>query len=129
MTEPKPTRHAPQEVDDYLAAQEPAFQETLQQLREIIRRVAPECTERVSYKIPVFRMRKDFVAISAAKKHIGFHTMSKAIPAAMNDELTAAGIWTSGTTLHIKPGGELPTALIEKALSARLAELADGKQG
>ena len=80
MSRPKPTRHAPAEVDAYLAAQAPAFRDTLEQLREIIIRVAPECTERVSYKIPIYRLKKDFVAISAAKKHIGFHTMSKAIP-------------------------------------------------
>ena len=125
MSRPKPTRHAPAEVDDYLAAKAPAFRQTLAQLRDIIKRVAPDCTERVSYKIPIFRLRKDFVAISAAKRHIGFHTMSKAIPVAMKDELKAQGIWISGTTFHIKPGGELPVALIEKALRARLAELAD----
>ena len=72
--------------------------------------VAPDCTERVSYKIPIFRLGKDFVAISAAKKHIGFHTMSKAIPVAMKDELKAQGIWISGTTFHIKPGHPLATS-------------------
>ena len=122
MSKPKPTRQAPQEVDAYLAAQEDGFRETLEQLREIIRRVAPECTERVNYQIPIFRLKKDFVAMSAAKRHIGFHTMSVAIPMLMKDELKAAGIWTSGTTLHIKPGGELPVALLEKVLRARLDE-------
>ena len=123
MSRPKPNRHAPAEVDEYLAAQADGFRETLEDLREIVRRVAPDCAERVSYKIPIFRLKKDFVAISAAKKHIGFHTMSKAIPVVMKDELKAAGVWISGTTLHIKPGAELPVALIEKALRARLDEL------
>lgn len=125
MSKPKPTRHAPAEVDAYLAAQAPEFRHTLEQLRGVIRRVAPDCTERVSYKIPMFRLQKDFVAISAAKKHIGFHTMSKAIPAAMKDELKAVGVWTSGATFHIKPGVDLPVELIENALIARLTELAD----
>lgn len=124
MSKPKPTRHAPAEVDEYLATQLPEFRATLAQLREMIRSVAPDCTERVSYKIPIFRLSKDFVAMSAATKHIGFHTMSKAIPAAMKDELKEAGIWSSGTTFHIKPGSDLPVALLEKALRARLAELA-----
>lgn len=122
MSKPKPSRQAPQEVDAYLAAQENGFRETLEQLREIIRRVAPACTERVNYRIPIFRLQSDFVAMSAAKRHIGFHTMSKDIPALMKDELKAAGIWTSGTTLHIKPGGDLPVTLLEKVLRARLAE-------
>ena len=123
MSNPKPTRHAPAEVDEYLAAQEPEFRATLEQLRELIRRMAPDCSERVNYKIPIFRLKKDFVAMSAAKRHIGFHTMSRAIPIAMKDELKAAGIWISGTTFHIKPGSALPVALLEKALRARLKEL------
>ncbi|MCY4021278.1 MAG: DUF1801 domain-containing protein [Chloroflexi bacterium] len=122
MSKPKPTRQAPQEVDAYLAAQEDGFREALEQLRQIIRRVAPACTERVNYQIPIFRLKRDFVAMSAAKRHTGFHTMSKAIPILMKEELKAAGIWTSGTTLHIKPGGELPVALLEKVLRARLDE-------
>ena len=123
MSRPKPTRHAPAEVDKYLAEQAAGFRETLEQLRGIIRAVAPECTERVSYKIPIFRLRKDFVAISAAKRHVGLHMMSKAVPAAMKAELKAAGIWISGATLHIQPGIELPVAVIEKSLRARLLEL------
>lgn len=127
MSKTGPNRHAPAEVDAYLAAQADAFRETLEQLREIIRRIAPDCSERVSYKIPIFRLKKDFVAISAAKRHVGFHTMSKAIPVDMKDELKAAGIWISGTTFHIKPGTELPIELLETALRARLAELDSGK--
>ncbi len=133
MSKPTPDRHAPQEVDAYLAAQEPAFRATLAQLRALIRAVAPHCTERVSYKIPIFRLQQDFVAISAAKQHCGLHTMSKAVPQAMRDELKAAGIRTSGATLHIKTGSDLPVTtgsdlpvtLIEKALRARLAEMAE----
>lgn len=68
----------------------------------------------------IFRLKKDFVAMSAAKKHVGLHTMSKAAPAAMKDELKEAG---SATTFHIKPGMDLPVALIEKGLRARLAEM------
>lgn len=98
----------------------------MEQLRDIIKAVAPNCTERVSYKIPIFRLHKDFVAMSAATRHCGLHTMSKAIPIAMKDELKAAGIWTSGTSLHLKIDIDLPVALIEKVLRARLAEVEDG---
>ena len=120
---PEPSRHAPEEVDKYLAAQEPAFRATLEQLRENIKPVAPKATERVSYKIPIFRLKKDFVAISADTNHCGLHTMSKAIPFSIKDELKAVGIWTSGTTLHIKPGAELPIATLDTVMRAHLREL------
>ncbi len=128
MSKPKPTRHAPREVDEYLARQAPEFRAILDQLRAIITSVAPNCTERVNYQIPIFRLKKDFVAMSAATRHCGFHTMSKKIPVAMKDELKAAGIWISGTTLHLKTDIDLPAPLIKKALRMRLAELeADNK--
>lgn len=99
MTKPDPQRHAPREVDEYMAAQAPDFRATLEQLRTVFKATAPDCTERVSYQIPIFRLKKDFVAPSVAKRHCGLHTMSKAIPADMKGELKAAGIGTSGTTL------------------------------
>ena len=55
--------------------------------------------------------------------------MGKAIPVAMKDELKAAGIWTSGTTLHLKTGSDLPVSLVEKVLRARLSELEGGIVG
>ena len=55
--------------------------------------------------------------------------MGKAIPVAMKDELKSAGIWTSGTTLYLKTGSDLPVSLIEKVLRARLSELEGGIAG
>ena len=49
--------------------------------------------------------------------------LSKATPVVMKGEIETAGIWTSGTTLHIKPGVDLAVALLDKILRARLAEL------
>jgi len=123
MTGPGPNRHAPHEIDDYLVAQASDFRATLECLRAVINTIAPDCTERVSYRIPIFRLRADFVALSAAKGHCALHTMSKAIPVAMKDELEAAGIGISGTTLHFEPGADLPVPLVEKVLHARLAEV------
>ena len=37
MSKPKPDRHAPDEVDDYLAAPTPEFRATLKQLRAVIK--------------------------------------------------------------------------------------------
>ena len=73
-------------------------------MRAVIQATAPDCAERVSCGLPFFRLEKDFVAMSAAKGHCGLHTMGKAIPVAMEDELKAAGTGISGATLHIKPG-------------------------
>lgn len=93
----------------------------------IVKGIAPDCTERVSYKIPIFRLKKDFVAVSAANNHCSLHAVSKGIPVAMKDELKAAGILTSGTTLRIRTGIDVPMSLVDKVLNARLAELEGGR--
>ena len=130
MSKPNPTRHAPHEIDEYLAEQAPEFRATLAQLRAIINAVAPDCTERVDYKFPIFRLKTDFVARSAAKRHCALHTISYDIPAALKDQLKEVGIRTSGATLHLKPGVDLPVPLLKKALRMRLAEMeADNKHG
>lgn len=123
MPNPNPNRHAPHEVDAYLAAQAPEFRATLQRLRALVTAAAPACTERVSYGIAMFRLGKDFLALSAAKGHCALHTMSRAIPVDMKDELRAAGIRSSGTTLHISPADDVPAPLVEKVVRARLAEV------
>ena len=48
-------RHAPWEVEEYLAEQSPHFGPKLEALRRAIYSVATACTERVSYGVPVFR--------------------------------------------------------------------------
>lgn len=40
----------------------------------------PECTERVNYQIPVFWLKRDFVAMSTVTKHVGFHNKTYAFP-------------------------------------------------
>ena len=62
-------RHAPREVDGHLAAQVPEPRATLEQLRAITRSAAPDCSERASYRIPIFRLTADLAGISSAKSH------------------------------------------------------------
>ncbi|MYH41960.1 MAG: DUF1801 domain-containing protein [Chloroflexi bacterium] len=62
-------RHAPREVDGYPAAQAPESRATLEQLRAIMRSAAPDCSERVGCRIPIFGLTSDLVGISAAKSH------------------------------------------------------------
>ncbi len=123
MSKPDPNRHVPRDNDAYVAAQASGFPATLKQLRAVVNAATPDCTECVSYRIPFFRLRKDFVALSAAKRQSGPHNMSKAIPAEMREKLEAAGISTSGTTLEFEPGIDLPVPLVEIVLRARLSDV------
>ena len=115
------SRHAPEEIDAYLAALPDRVRSSLEQVRAIIREAAPDCTERVSYKIPVFRLRRDLMGISASKNHCSLHTMSPPLVKAMAEEL--AGVKVSGATIHFTPENPLPKELIRQIAEERIKEL------
>lgn len=61
----------PASIDGYLDGCEPRARATLQQIRAVIRSVAPEATERLSYNMPTFFIGKVLAHVGAFKDHIG----------------------------------------------------------
>lgn len=121
MSSANASRHAPEEVDAYLAALPDDIRASLERLRSIVRETAPDCTERVSYKIPIFRLRKDLVGISAQKKHCSLHSMSPPLMKAMAGELR--GVKVSGATIHFASENPLPRELVERIVRERMKEV------
>jgi uncharacterized protein YdhG (YjbR/CyaY superfamily) len=121
MPKAKTSRHAPQDVDAYLAELSEDVRSALERVRGLIREAAPECTERVSYGIPIFRLNKDLVGISAQRDHCSLHSMSPPLMGAMAEELK--GFRVSGATVHFSPEVPLPTALVQRIVQERLREL------
>jgi uncharacterized protein YdhG (YjbR/CyaY superfamily) len=122
MAKVKPSRHAPQEVDAYLAELPEDVRSALERVRDLIREAAPGCTERVSYGIPIFRLNKDLVGISAQKGHCSLHSMSPPLMVAIAEELK--GYRVSGATLHFTSEAPLPRALVLRIVQTRVQELA-----
>ncbi len=121
MSKSDAARHAPGEVDAYLAALPEDVRAALARARCIVREVAPGCTERVSYGVPIFRLGKDLVGLSAQRDHCALHSMSPGLMSAMRAELK--GIKVSGATIHFTPEAPLSRELIESIVRARMAEL------
>jgi len=118
----------PEEVDAYLADMPPDIRAALEQLREVIRAAAPEATERVSYKVAVFRHQGSLVGFGAppSKRHCSLFVMSPPLVARMKDEL--AGYKVSGATIHFQPDEPLPRALVTRLVKARIEENETAKQ-
>ncbi len=121
MTKPDAARHAPGEIDAYLAAQPDDVRAALERVRSIVRATAPDCTERVSYGVPIFRQGKDLVGLSAQKDHCALHSMSPGLMKTIRVEFR--GFKVSGATIHFTPEAPLSRDLIEAIVRARLAEL------
>ena len=90
----------------------------LERLRAIIRETAPDCTERVSYGIPIFRLARDLVGLSAQKNHCSLHSMSPPLMKDMAQELE--GFQVSGATIHFTPEQPLPRELVEQIVRQRM---------
>ena len=121
MSKSDASRHAPEEIDAYLAALPDDVSASLERLRSIVRETAPKCSERVSYKIPIFRLRKDLVGISAQKNHCSLHSMSPSLMKAMDEELKDVKV--SGATIHFTPENPLPKELVERIVRERMREV------
>ena len=110
----------PQTIDEDIAMQPGAFQPMLQELRAIIKSIAPQAEELISYQVPSFKWHYMLVGFGVNKKFCSLYPMSTSINQKMADELN--GIKISGTTLHFVPGQPLPTELIKKIVLTRVQE-------
>jgi uncharacterized protein YdhG (YjbR/CyaY superfamily) len=122
-----PDRKAPEEVDAYLAALPEDQRAALQTVREMIHEIAPEATERIAYRIIVFRLGKDLVALSAHTRHVALHTLSPALAQRLATE--RPDITVSGATVHFTPARPLPRDVVETVVRRRMEALGGDAQG
>jgi uncharacterized protein YdhG (YjbR/CyaY superfamily) len=61
------------EIDQYIVQFAPEVQGILHEIRGIVREVAPEVEEIISYRMPAFRLRGILIYVAAFKKHIGIY--------------------------------------------------------
>ena len=60
-------------VDEYIKTFPAEIQKILQQVRETIKKAAPEAEETINYQIPTFKLNGNLVHFAAFKNHIGFY--------------------------------------------------------
>jgi len=67
------TKHGIQSIDDYIKTFPVEVQKKLQSIRKLIRKLAPEAEEKISYQIPTFYLNGNLVHFAGFKNHIGFY--------------------------------------------------------
>ncbi|NTW73051.1 MAG: DUF1801 domain-containing protein, partial [Eubacteriaceae bacterium] len=55
----------PQNTDEYIAGFPKEIRDKLQEIRETIRKAAPEATEKISYQMPTFYLNGNLVHFAA----------------------------------------------------------------
>ena len=109
-----------QSVDEYIASFPKETQEALEKVRAIIKTIAPDAIENISYQIAAFRVNgKNFVSIAGWKEHISMYPIpsgSEAFNKQIAKDMSGRG------TLKFPLDNPLPLKLIEKAIKYKLAD-------
>ena len=107
------------DTDSYIATQPEATRLILEQLRQIIKEIAPEAEESISYQMPAFKLNGMLVWYAGYKKHVGFYPSSKPIQV-FKDELT--DYKTSKGAIQFPLNKPLPVELITKIVKFKIDE-------
>ena len=109
----------PQNFNEYIIAFPAETQKILKQLRETIRKAAPDAEEVISYGMPSFRQNGRLLYFAAFKNHIGFYPMATGIEAFKTN--ISAYKWAKGS-IQFPLQKPLPLDLITKIVKFRVKE-------
>ena len=105
------------DVDTYIAQCPKELKEKLQELREIIKSVAPNAEERISYGMPYYHYKGRLVYFAPMKNHLGLYIPPPIIEQHMAD---LKGYTTTKSAVHLLLDKPLPVSLIKKLVTSRV---------
>jgi uncharacterized protein YdhG (YjbR/CyaY superfamily) len=108
------------EIDEYISGFPTEVQDRLRTIREIVRELAPEATERICMRIPTFDLNgKWLVHFAGFDKHVGFYPQPQGI-VAFAEQLE--GYKISKGTIRFSLDKPLPVDLIREIVAFRVGE-------
>jgi uncharacterized protein YdhG (YjbR/CyaY superfamily) len=110
-------RAVPKDVDQYIERAPKESQGKLRQLRAVIKEVAPNAVERISYGMPYYEYKGRLLYFGAAKAHIGIYGIPASIIEEFKKELVA--YMAEKTTIRLPLDRDLPVELFRKLVRAR----------
>jgi uncharacterized protein YdhG (YjbR/CyaY superfamily) len=117
-----PAGTAAEQVRRYLAALPPPARRRMQEVRSLVKSIAPTATETFSYRIPGFRLDgRVFVYYAAFKDHTSLYPMGERIRRA--NAAALQGLKTSTGTIQFPLDQPLPVALVNRLIKARIREV------
>lgn len=102
------------EVDAYIAAAAPLRRERLETLRALVHAVAPGAVEAIEWKMPVFRLGKQWVAMANQKSYLSVYLGCEARAAAV--VATDPRLKGGKACVNIGDRAAVPVAALEAAV-------------
>lgn len=109
-------------IDEYIALQPKEVRAGLKQLRQVIKKAAPQAQEVISYQMPAFRMHRILIWFAAAKNHYGLYPYSKTIQVFKNKLKTYR---LSKGTLRLPLDKPIPVKLITDIVKYNVKEISN----
>ena len=107
-------------IDEYIINFPPDVQEILKTLRSLIKELAPDAVEKMSYQMPTFALNgKNLVHFAAFKNHIGLYPTPSGITA-FKDELSEYK--SAKGSVQFPLNKPMPYDLISKIVKFRIEE-------
>ncbi len=106
-------------IEEYIDASPSSVRGILQELRQTIKRAAPEAEETISYQMPAFKLNGILVWFAAFKTHIGFYPKVSAIEA-FKEKLV--GYRVSKGTIQFPLKERIPYELVAEIVKFRVKE-------
>jgi uncharacterized protein YdhG (YjbR/CyaY superfamily) len=106
-------------VDTYFASLDADTKTIATQIRETIKKAAPEAEEVISYQMPAYKYKGMLVYFAAWKSHIGFYPVTTAIKAFDKD---LSNYEVSKGTIKFPFSKPIPLDLISRIVKFRLKE-------
>ena len=108
------------DIDSYIAQQPEGEQDELEALRQIIKSVAPQAEEVISYAMPAFKYHGMLVGFMNTKNHWGLYPWTGRTVEQFAADLK--GYSTTKGAIHLPKNKPLPEALIKKIVKQRMKE-------
>ena len=107
-------------VDEYISTFPEETQKALEEIRALIKAIAPEVEEHISYNMPAFKVNGEYFAgVAAWKNHIGMYPIPKGNAAFQKEVLKYKGAKSS---LRFPLDEPMPLKFIGKTVKFRIAE-------
>ncbi len=107
-------------IEEYITKFPKEIQDRLRLIRQLIREIVPDATEKISYQMPTFYLNGNLVHYAAFKNHIGFYPTPSGIEKFQGEISVYKNAKGSVQFPYSEP---LPVELIRKMVEYRVDEM------
>ncbi|MDN5569802.1 MAG: DUF1801 domain-containing protein [Propionibacteriaceae bacterium] len=109
------------DIDDYVAAQAPTHQPHLTALVELVRRLAPDAGEKISWGMPTWTLHGNLVHVAAGKHHVGLYPGPEGV-AHVAADCDERGLKYSKGAIQLPLSKAVPVDLVTRVVEFRIAQ-------